>query len=124
MYNSQQQIYYFGGYCGHDLCFHNSLNELNISTLTWTQLQPTDDSITVMKKVYGGIMSSEQSGFRQVVVNKKVEVDLEVELVTVLIRMIIMGDFIILGISIGIMHYEINCHSQCLKVFTKIRRRL
>ena len=56
------KIYYFGGYCGHDFCFHNSLNELDTSTLTWTQLQPTDDNITVMKRGYGGIMSSEQAG--------------------------------------------------------------
>ena len=56
------KIYYFGGYCGHDLCCHNSLNELNISTLTWTELQSTDDSITVMKRGYGGMMSSEQAG--------------------------------------------------------------
>ena len=56
------KIYYFGGDCGHDSCYHNSLNELNISTLTWTQLQSTDDSITVMKRGYGGMMSSEQAG--------------------------------------------------------------
>ena len=58
----EDKIYYFGGYCGHDHCYHNSLNELNISTLTWTQLQPTDDNITVMKRGFGGMMSSEQVG--------------------------------------------------------------
>ena len=56
------KIYYFGGKCGHGLCYHNSLNELNISTLTWTQLQSTDDSIIVMKRGHGGMMSSEQAG--------------------------------------------------------------
>ena len=56
------KIYYFGGWCYHDSCYHNNLNELDISTLTWTQLQPTDDNITVMKRGYGGIMSSEQAG--------------------------------------------------------------
>ena len=60
--SSKDNIYFFGGWCHHDICFHNSLNELNISTLTWTQLQSTDDSITVMKRGYGGIMSSEQAG--------------------------------------------------------------
>ena len=60
--SSNDKIYFFGGWCQHDSCFHNSLNELDISTLTWTQLQPTDDSITVMKRGYGGIMSSEQAG--------------------------------------------------------------
>ena len=56
------KIYYFGGYCGHDHCYHNSLNELNTSTLTWTQLQPTDDRIAVMKRSNGCVMSSEQGG--------------------------------------------------------------
>ena len=56
------KIYYFGGWCYHDSCYHNSLNELDISTLTWTQLQSTNDSIAVMKRGYGGIMSSEQAG--------------------------------------------------------------
>ena len=58
----EDNIYYFGGYCGHDDCFHNSLHELNISTLTWTQLQATTDSITVMKRSFGGMMSSELGG--------------------------------------------------------------
>ena len=56
------KIYYFGGYCGHDRCFHNSLHELNISTLTWTQLQPTDDRIAVMRKSSGGMISSKEAG--------------------------------------------------------------
>ena len=59
---SNDKIFFFGGWCQHDLCYHNSLNELDISTLTWTQLQSTDDSITVMKRGFGGIMSSEQAG--------------------------------------------------------------
>ena len=59
--SSNDKVYFFGGWCHHDRCYHNSLNELDISTLTWTQLQPTDDSITVMKRGYGGIMSSEQA---------------------------------------------------------------
>ena len=58
----EDKIYYFGGYCGHDECFHNSLHELNISTLTWTQLQPTTDSIAVMKRGFGGMMSSKLGG--------------------------------------------------------------
>ena len=58
--SSNDKIYYFGGWCQHNHCYHNSLNELDISTLTWTQLQITDDSISVMKRASGGIMSSEQ----------------------------------------------------------------
>ena len=60
--SSNGKLYFFGGWCSHGICFHNSLTELDISTLTWTQLQSTDDSITVMKRGYGGIMSSEQAG--------------------------------------------------------------
>ena len=60
--SSNDKIYYFGGWCHHNHCYHNSLNELDISTLTWTQLEPTDDNITVMKRGFGGIMSSELAG--------------------------------------------------------------
>ena len=59
---SNGKIFFFGGSCNHDSCYHNSLNELDVSTLTWTQLQPTDDNVIVMKRGYGGIMSSEQEG--------------------------------------------------------------
>lgn len=37
----KKSLYYFGGDCGHDNCYHNSLNELVIDTLTWTELSPT-----------------------------------------------------------------------------------
>ena len=60
--SSNAKLYFFGGWCSHGSCHHNSLNELDISTYTWTQLQPTDDSITVMKRGYGGIMLSEEAG--------------------------------------------------------------
>ena len=56
------KIYYFGGYCGHDNCFQNSLNELDTSTLTWTQISPTDDRRPVMKRGYGGMMLTEYRG--------------------------------------------------------------
>ena len=60
--SSNDKLYFFGGWCNHSNCFHNSLNELDILTLTWTQLQPTDNSIAIMKRGFGGIMSSEQAG--------------------------------------------------------------
>ena len=55
------KIYYFGGWCGHGLCYHNSLNELDTVTLTWKQLQPTDDDISVMKRANGGMITVEDS---------------------------------------------------------------
>ena len=36
-------ICFFGGHCNHDDCYHNSLNELNVDSLQWTQLSPTTD---------------------------------------------------------------------------------
>ena len=55
-----EKIYYFGGDCGHDDCYHNSLNELDTVTLTWKQLQPTDDNIAVMKRASGGMITVEE----------------------------------------------------------------
>ena len=53
-------IYYYAGWCGHDDCYHNSLNVLNTLTMSWTQLHPNDESR--MKKAYGGILSLEFDG--------------------------------------------------------------
>ena len=55
-------IYYFGGWCGHDICNHNSLNALNTVTATWKELQPTNDDIPVMKRGYGGMIAIEDDG--------------------------------------------------------------
>ena len=35
------EIYYFGGYCGHPGCYHNSLYSLNVTTLNWKEHSPT-----------------------------------------------------------------------------------
>ena len=53
-------IYYFGGYCGHDRCYHNSLNCLDTLTLQWKELQPTSNN-SVTKRGFGGmiVMGSE-----------------------------------------------------------------
>ena len=61
-------IYFFGGYCGHDMCFHNSLNELDTSTLTWTKISPTDDKRPVIKRSYCGMMLSECGGVHHLLV--------------------------------------------------------
>ena len=58
----KDKIYYFGGWCFHVDCYHNSIFELDTSTYTWTQLQPTDDNIAVMKRGCGCIMSTEYEG--------------------------------------------------------------
>ena len=56
------KIYYFGGYCGHDNCYHNSLNELDTVTAKWKELQPTNDDILVMMRGYGGMITIEDDG--------------------------------------------------------------
>ena len=55
-------IYYFGGWCGHDICYHNSLNVLNTATATWKELQPTSDDIPVMRRGFGGMITIEDDG--------------------------------------------------------------
>ena len=62
------KIYYFGGYCGHDNCHHNSLNELDTSTLTWTQISPTDDRRPVMKRAYCDMMLTDYGGVHRLLV--------------------------------------------------------
>ena len=62
------KIYYFGGFCRHDICYHNSLNELDTSTLTWTQISPTDDRRPVMKRGFGGMMLTEYGGVHKILV--------------------------------------------------------
>ena len=62
------KIYYFGGWCGHGICYHNSLNELDTSVLTWTQISPTDDRRPVMKRGYGGMMLTEYEGVHRLLV--------------------------------------------------------
>ena len=48
-------IYYFGGWCGHDSCYYNNITCLDTLTLKWSQVQANDDS--VMKRGYGGMMA-------------------------------------------------------------------
>ena len=34
-------LYYYGGYCGHDDCYHNSVHKLSMSSLHWMMLSPS-----------------------------------------------------------------------------------
>ena len=54
-----EKIYYFGGWCLHDTCYHNSLNELDTSTLTWKTLSPTENARPVMKRCGSEMMLTE-----------------------------------------------------------------
>ena len=51
---SHSNIYYYGGWCGHDNCYYNSLNVLNTLNMNWTLVQPNNDSM--MKKGYTGML--------------------------------------------------------------------
>lgn len=33
-------LYYYGGYCGHDECYHNSVHKLSTSSMQWTVVPP------------------------------------------------------------------------------------
>ena len=35
------EIFYYGGYCGHSGCYHNSLYSFNVDTFNWKELSPT-----------------------------------------------------------------------------------
>ena len=35
------EILYYGGYCMHDDCYHNSLHSFNVDTFNWKELYPT-----------------------------------------------------------------------------------
>ena len=51
-------LYYFGGYCGHDYCYHNSVHKLSTSSLQWMMLSPsTSESGAPMRKVNSGMVA-------------------------------------------------------------------
>ena len=53
---------YFGGYCGHDDCYHNIITQLDTVSLQWRELEPTDATRPVMRRAHGGMISFEHDG--------------------------------------------------------------
>ena len=51
------QLYYFGGWCRHDDCFHNNITQLDTVSLRWRELEPTDATRPVMRKTGCGMVS-------------------------------------------------------------------
>ena len=43
-------IIYFGGCCGHNRCYHNSLTSLCVDTMQWKELSPTNPHTGPMMK--------------------------------------------------------------------------
>ena len=51
-------LYYFGGWCGHDDCYHNSVHKLSTSSLQWNMLSPsTSESGAPMRKNGSGMVA-------------------------------------------------------------------
>ena len=51
-------LYYYGGDCGHDSCYHNSVHKLSTSSLQWMMLSPsTSKSGAPMKKMNSGMVA-------------------------------------------------------------------
>ena len=47
------ELHYFGGYCGHFGCYHNSVHKLSTTSLQWAMLSPTTSEDGVpMKKAF------------------------------------------------------------------------
>ena len=45
------ELLYFGGWCGHDHCYHNSIHSLSTASLEWKMLAPTtSDGEVPMRK--------------------------------------------------------------------------
>ena len=54
----KKNIYYFGGWCGHGDCRHNSLSSLNVENLVFTKLYSTNDHGSApVKKSFSGMIS-------------------------------------------------------------------
>ena len=50
-------IYYFGGWCGHDDCYHNSLYQIDVTSFQWKVLFPTTEMNGPMRKARSGMVS-------------------------------------------------------------------
>ena len=52
-----REIFFFGGYCGHPGCYHNSLFSFNVDTFNWKELSPTSPHHGPMMKHYCGMVA-------------------------------------------------------------------
>ena len=53
-------MFFFGGHCGVEMCFHNDVNSFNSLTYEWSNIIPTSDA--VMKRGSGGMVCMESMG--------------------------------------------------------------
>ena len=60
---NKRKLFFFGGYCGHDDCYHNNISQLDPDTLIWSNVAGGDHQRDgPMKKSLCGIMSFTSEG--------------------------------------------------------------
>ena len=52
----RNELHYFGGWCGHSSCYHNSVHTLSTSTLQWRMLAPSTEGGAPMQKGHCGMV--------------------------------------------------------------------
>ena len=52
----RNELHYFGGWCGHRDCYHNSVHTLSTSTLQWRMLAPSTEGGAPMQKDHCGMV--------------------------------------------------------------------
>ena len=51
-------LHFFGGYCNHGVCYHNSIHSLSTSSLHWVELSPTtSEGEAPIRKAYCGTVA-------------------------------------------------------------------
>ena len=63
-----REIFFFGGYCGHTGCYHNSLFSFNVDTFNWKELSPTSPHHGPMMKHWCSIVAVQLEGEAYLVV--------------------------------------------------------
>uniref|UniRef100_A0A1X7TE71 Uncharacterized protein n=1 Tax=Amphimedon queenslandica TaxID=400682 RepID=A0A1X7TE71_AMPQE len=58
----RNEIFFFGGYCGHDKCYHNSLYSFNVDTFNWKELSPTTSYCGPWMKDGSGMIAIKVNG--------------------------------------------------------------
>ena len=56
------KIFYYGGYCIYDDCYHNSLHSFNVDTFHWEELSPTTPHHGPMMKCSCGMIAVQLDG--------------------------------------------------------------
>ena len=63
-----RRVVVYGGSCGHGVCYHNSLCELNTATLRWSELASSEAEGAPMKKAGCGVVAHSNGGGEQLCV--------------------------------------------------------